>query len=480
MLLSKQFVSKALLDAVWYVIHDQKIKKISHLPQWFNDQEITVSIDSRTIKPGQLYWALKGEHFDGHDFVQHAIKAGARAVVVQDLTILQACVWEIDQPVMVVLVSDTYKALVNIAKAWRKELKIPVVGITGSVGKTSTKEMLASILKHAGINAFTSFKNQNNTIGLPLNILNVEKHHEVAVFELGISTKGEMAVLVDILCPDIALITCIAHAHGQGLGTLPEIAEEKRRIFKNFTESNVGVIFGDQGLLSDVAYAHPVARFGFKIKNQVHARKVCLFSDDEGNLTLHFTLRWYDKKVAMSLPGHHKGLICNALAASTLAYLLKIRLEDVVQGLKTYAGVENRFEIKPLKGLQGRIISDCYNANPESMKAALAAFDLMKAPGEKIAVLGDMLELGAHEVYWHRQIGRALNRFPSIKNIVLVGQRAQNIASTAPAGVTILLADDYKEAGKVLKSLLDKKDSLVLVKASHGMNLSEMVQDFVG
>lgn len=478
MLLSKDLIQQACSDALLYVIKDGQVAR----KDWndFQSCELTFSIDSRTIQPGQGFFALKGPHFDGHDFIAAAAQRGASLVVGSNYDAVVSVAKNIKQQLFVVIVSDVYQALVDLAKVYRASLKIPFVGITGSVGKTSTKEMFASMLDAAGVHAFSSFKNQNNTIGLPLNILNVSSDHACAVFELGISEKGEMAQLVDMLLPDIALITCIAHAHGEGLGGLQGIAAQKRLIFKNFNASNIGVVFGDQDILSNVAYPHPVSRFGFKIKNQVQARKVRSTTDDDGNLITTFTLKWYKKKVDVQFSGNHLGRVNNALAASTLAYLLDLSLDSVIQGLKQYQGVEGRFEVKQMKEqYQGSVINDCYNANPESMKAALMAFDEMQGYGQKVAVLGDMLELGAKELYWHRQIGRFLEHYDSINSVILVGKRAHHIAQTAPSQVSVMLAKDYKEAGKLLEKLLKKEKSLVLVKGSNGMQLARMVELFV-
>jgi len=480
MLLSKAFLSGALTNAYVKVYkNDGFVDAYDKTVASFWDQEKSISIDSRTINSDEIFLALKGPNFDGHDFVQQALEKGASALVVNNRNCLVSLPPDLLKKKPVIFVPDTLQALIELAKAWRKKLSCPVVGITGSVGKTSTKEILSLILQEASVDSFVSFKNQNNIIGLCLNLLRVCKTHKVAVFELGINERGEMRELVDVVRPTIGLIICVAHAHGQGLGMLQDVAYEKKQIFRYFTHQDIGIICGDQQLLTQCSYSHPIAKFGFKTSNQVQARKVRVLEDKDGNFTTNFILKWYEKKALIVLKGNHLGYVVNALAASTVAYVLRISFDAVVNALNNYDGTEKRFEIKEIVGQRGRLISDCYNANPESMKAALVAFNQMEAKGSKIAVLGDMLELGDKEVYWHRQIGRLLRRMEGIKKVVLVGRRARQIVKTAPQTISFSLVDDWQEAGRELDKLLTGSDSLVLVKASNGMGLGNMVDVFV-
>ena len=295
---------------------------------------------------------------------------------------------------------------------------------------------------------------------------------------MGINETGEMARLAAIARPTIAVITNVSYAHGQGLGLLPKVAYEKRQIFSCFSATDVGVIAGDLPLLTEVCYHHPVARFGFRTKNQVQARKLRIKSNENGDLQTQFVLKWYDEKAFVTLPAHHQGYVSNALAASTVGYLLQLSLDHIVTGLESYGGCEGRFEIKTLKNGLGTIINDCYNANPESMRAALVAFGHMSSTGKKIVVLGDMLELGERERYWHRQVGRFLSKSGSIDTVVLVGERAQNIAATAPTSVAVRFAKNWQEAIVILEQQMTK-DCLVLVKASNGMQLKNVVDAFI-
>lgn len=466
MIVSKDFLQRALPYA-----------QISYSDQWRDNSFCTVCFDSRVIEQGQLFVALSGERVDGHDFIAQAIKNGASSIMIHKK--IQELPGAIPSHVSIITVSDTYQALIDLAKAWRLQLTCPIVGITGSIGKTSTKEIIRSILQCAEIPHYVSLKNQNTFIGLCVNMLNVPHDCSVAVFEVGISKPGEMDIKADIVKPTIGLITCIAHSHVSEIGSIQIIAREKRQLFKYLTWKDVGIICGDQTLLLKACYNHPIAKFGFKIKNQVQVRKLRVITDEHGVIYTECIFKWYNEKTTLRVRGNHQGTISNMLGASTVAYFLKIPFDVVIKGLESYAGFENRFEQKPIKGARGRIISDCYNANPESTRAALLAFDGIKSSGKKIIVFGDMLELGEREAYWHRQMGRIIAKMSSIDTVLLVGRLAQYVAQTIPQRCCIERADDWQDAVNKLDRLLTDSQSLVLVKASHGMALDRMVNEFI-
>lgn len=483
MKLSKDFLCDVLESATFQwgdtaLSRDADVWNVGHLDK----REVVVSIDSRTILPGEFFIALKGPQFDGHDFVAAAVQRGACGVLVsqQGYEAIKKSFSVTGIEVLVVIVPDVQQAFIDLAKAWRKKLTCPVVGITGSVGKTSTKEMVRSIVQKAGLDAYVSFKNYNNIFGLCYNILRIPLSSKAAILEVGINEQGEMLQLADILRPNIALITCVAHAHLEGLGDcLQTVAHEKRQLFAFFTGQEVGIICGDQPLLSDVHYAHPIARFGAKTRNQVQSRKITLAHDGKDGFITTFVLKWYGKKASVTMQGNHKGFINNALAASSIAYFLQLSLDSVVQGLQAYEGVESRFEMKQLRANKGILFNDCYNANPESMKAAIVAFSQFKGTGPKIAVLGDMLELGKKEAYWHRQIGRVITKSSDVDILILVGERARMIGKTTPMDMPIEFAQNWQEAQQKLEGLLTHDDTFVLVKASHGMHLDQMVKGVV-
>ncbi|MBY0353430.1 UDP-N-acetylmuramoyl-tripeptide--D-alanyl-D-alanine ligase [Candidatus Babeliales bacterium] len=469
MWVSKDFLCETLGDASVYVGRQACV-----------EGDISFSIDSRSKQENQLFVALSGNRVDGHDFIDQAIGNGAWGLLISKRAVLEALSERVKERLVIIIAADTQQAMIALAKAWRAQLTIPLVGITGSVGKTSTKEMLRSMLRHAGVPAAVSYGNQNTLLGIALNLSHVQREHKVAVFEVGINDKGEIESQIDLLRPTIGVITFIAHAHALGLGSLHDIAYEKKKMFRYFSPTNIGIICGDQDLLADASYPHPVAKFGFKTKNQVQARKVRVVTGADGVLATQFVLKWYGAKVTVTMPGNHLGMVNNALAASTVAYFLEIPLDAVVNGIEQYEGFAHRFEIKDIRGKRGRVISDCYNANPESMKAALVAFDQMPTAGAKIAVIGNMLELGEKQVYWHRQIGRLVNRLSSIQTVILVGELAWQAGHSLARGVQATQVADWQEATTVLKTMLGEHDqSLVLVKASRGVNLTKMVEQIV-
>lgn len=477
MLLSRHFLQSALPQATLFVngVLDESQNFVQQ------DQEISVAIDSRDVQKNDLFIALKGNHVDGHDFVAQALEQGAVAVLIA-ADMVEKIMKQHSAPLkdkLVIVVSDTLLALVDLAKMWRNQFTCPIIGITGSIGKTTTKEIVRTILKNAKRSAYVSYKNQNTVIGLCMNILRMDRNTSVGIFEVSLHHKGVLAELADILRPTMGVITCIAHSHVEHIGSLAEVSAQKRQLFTYFTPRDIGIILGDQNLLTDVTYRHPIAKFGFKMRNQVQARKVRIVQQEDGNLATHFVLKWFGQKAEIVMQGNHQGLVNNALAASAVAYFLDIPLEIIVQALAHYESFEHRFQIKGMKNDQGIMISDCYNANPESMRAALAAFNQMKSPGNKVAVLGDMLELGEKEQYWHRQIGRFLNKTETVDTLILVGARARLIAKTAPMHLTINFVQSWEEAAQLLQGQLAQNKALVLVKGSRGMALDKMVALFV-
>ncbi|MCK4651022.1 UDP-N-acetylmuramoyl-tripeptide--D-alanyl-D-alanine ligase [Candidatus Babeliales bacterium] len=477
---SRYFLKVALPTAVF------KVGNSSHkidTDNFFENNFISgFCIDSRKIKQGEIFLALEGENVDGHDFVEDAIKNGAIGIIINQEKewILQKIKKDVLSGKLIIIVKNTLNALIQLAKVWRSRFCYPVVGITGSVGKTTTKEIVSHIFKIVNFTAYVSYKNQNSLIGLCLNILNMRKDHKVAVFEVGISKIGEMEVKADILRPTIALITCIAHSHTYGLGKLLDIANQKNQIFKYFNSCDIGIINGDQPILSNNNYNYPTISFGMKIKNHLRAGKIRIEYEKNGNdLHTNFMLKIYNQKISLRLKGNHEGLIYNSLAASSIAYLLGISVNDIIKGLQTFSGVESRFEKKIASCGNGTIINDCYNANPKSMKAAIFAFSRIKCSGVKIAVLGDMLELGEREVFWHRQVGRVLRKVLDLDFLILVGNLAKHIAKTAPMKINIIFVSDWIDAEKVVRDILKKypkNHSFVLAKSSKAMNLNKMVE----
>jgi len=438
------------------------------------------SIDSRTLNKGDIFVALKGSTYDGHDFIQDVLDKGAAGLFIdvdkQDL--LKKINVSKLKNILVVVVSDVLNALYSLAKAWRSQFDYPVVAITGSIGKTSTKEIVKTVLDlHDEGKYLASHGNQNTQLGLALNILRMRSKHKAAVFEVGVARRCQMAQRSALLKPTIALITGIGHSHMEGLGSLADIAFEKRDIFKYFSESNIGIVNGDLSVLSQVAYMHPVVKFGSKTSNQVQIRKV-----HTGENSINFVLKLYKQKYSIALENTHLGTVYNVAAAAAVAYLLDIPIKTIIKGIQTPIVVPGRFEQRFLPAKKGFLINDCYNANPESMKSSLLAFQALSTNAQKILVLGDMLELGSNSPFWHRQLGRFLRKVPSLSHVILVGDLVKWTKKTLPIGLTSDLVASWKEAADLLQKRLAKhsvkNEAAVLVKGSRGIELDRLVENF--
>lgn len=460
MILDERFIKNVIPDA--YIIG-----KIPH--------DISFSVDSRTIRPKELFIAIPGMHVDGHDYIVHALKNDACGIMIQkDKEFLINTIQSLLQDKVVIVVQDTCRALLELAAAWRSQFTFPVIAITGSVGKTSTKELLAAILRQYNKKCLISEGNQNTRIGASLNMLKMRSSHEVAIFEVGVNKRGEMAELAHIIRPTTALITTIGHSHMEGLGSLQDIALEKRDIFKFFSEESIGIINGDVPILSHVSYSHPVVKFGSKTTNQIQARKIRIAGSH-----ISFILKIYKEKYSVILKQPHTGAVLNALAATAAAHLLEVPSSVIVQVIQDSVPVAGRFEQCTLyKGKGGIVINDCYNANPESMKAALLALQQIETNAQKIAVLGDMLELGVNSPFWHRQLGRFLRKVPSLKHVILVGSLVHWTKRTAPVGLKVDMVATWQDAVKKLEEKLDQ-ESVVLVKGSRAMGLRNLVNLFI-
>lgn len=430
------------------------------------------TVDSRAVQKGDVFVAIVGTRVDGHDFIEQALQNGASGIIANqsyEKNFIQKYGTEFENK-SIIFVPDSAQALIEIAHAWRMQFNYPVAAITGSVGKTTTKEMVRNILKQTDKKYVVSAGNQNTLIGVSLNILKMRPDHHAAVFELGIAEKGSMKKLVQLLRPNFAAITYVGHSHMQGLGSVEQVAREKREIFSMLAHADVGIINGDQKELSEISYPHPVIRFGKKTTNQVQARKIVVL-----NNSISFIAKIYQKKYTVILPTVNQVRVSNALCAIAVGKLLQISDELIIQGICQPLVVEGRFQILP--HFSGSIIiHDAYNANPESMKASLAAFESYQTSLKKVLVLGDMMELGAQSNFWHRQLGRMARKVSNVESIVLIGKHVEWAKKTVPLGIKTMKFDSIEDAFDTLKSMLLQKDKVVLFKASNSLRFSQLIQ----
>lgn len=422
-----------------------------------------VEIDSRRVKAGDLFVAIPGEKADGHKFIPDVLKKGAYALSQQSLDVDGAYI----------LVEDTVTAMKRLARFYRNTLDIKVVGITGSVGKTSTKEMIASVLG-TKFRVHKTQGNFNNGIGLPLTIFQIEKEHQVAVLEMGISEFGEMHELADMAQPDIMVITNIGLCHLENLKTRDGILKAKTESFAHLKPDGVVILNGDDDKLStveQVAGRKPVF-YGIRGRNLCET-SVCADAVTEHGLegmTAEFHTPQGDMEVFIPIPGEHN--IYNALAATCVAEQLGLSMDEIKCGIAAASTISGRTNLIHTKGMT--VIDDCYNANPVSMKASLDV--LSKAGGRKIAVLGDMGELGEDEKRLHYEVGTYAGTLP-IDLLFCVGTLSGKLAEGAKKQNPALTVKHYATREEMTEELLAtvKEGDAVLVKASHFMEFPKVV-----
>jgi UDP-N-acetylmuramoyl-tripeptide--D-alanyl-D-alanine ligase len=431
-----------------------------------------VSIDSRTIKPGEVFFALRGETHDGHDHLHEAwAKGGALIVVDQDISIVDINL----PPAPVIVVADTLKALQNLASYWRDRHSLPVLAVVGSVGKTTTKEMVAGILSTQGP-CLKNPGNFNNHIGLPLSLLELADYHRYAVLEMGSNIPGEIRHLASLLKPVAAVLTRIGWAHLEGFRSIKNLVAEKVSILKEIPESGWCAINIDDPNQNELPRkgACEVITYGFG-QGDVSAEEIA-FSEEETS----FTLILPSGKERVRLRGFGKHFVENALAAAALTLPFKLSAEQLVAGLNSWRPENGRGKISsPLPGVH--FIDDTYNANPLSVQAALTGLAQLSQEGITIAVLGEMKELGEFFEDGHVRIGSDAARL-GIDYLLAVGPAAHYIARGASEeGMDpdrIIECRDNDEAHRSLEPLLTK-GVWVLFKGSRAAQMEQIMEPFV-
>ena len=423
-----------------------------------------VSTDSRAIRPGDLFVALRGAKFDGGNFAAQALRQGAAGVVL-DQTQASGIAGAIR-------VDDTRLALGKLAAAWRQRFAIPIVGITGSNGKTTVKEMLAAILRvesGSGTAVLHTEGNLNNDIGLPLMLLRLRPVHQYAVLEMGMNHAGEIDYLTRLARPDVAVVNNALSAHIGFLGSIENIARAKGEIFNGLTDAGIAVFNADDphaSLWREANARRCVIDFG--IAQPAAVRGHCEPRAFGSALTLALPGATLD--VALQVPGVHNAM--NALAAAAAAFALDVSHRSIVVGLSGFGGVKGRLQRK--LALHGStFIDDTYNANPDSVTAALAV--LAQQAGRRILVLGDMGELGAEAEAMHAQIGHAA-RSAGVDRLLALGELTKETVVAFGAG-----AMHFERIQELLAELENElaADVTVLVKGSRFMQMERVVQSFV-
>ncbi len=417
--------------------------------------------DNREISGGELFVAIQGENFDGHDFVADAEKRGAAAVLVsreiKNINIPQ------------IVVRDTVLALGEIAKGYLKTLELKKVCITGSVGKTTTKEMCASVLS-AGFHTHKTQGNYNNNIGLPLTIFGLDKKHEAAVLEIGTNHFGEILPLAKIAAPDVAVITTIGASHLEAFGTKEGVLREKMEILKGLSENGVAVLNGDDYLLWEYRenLGHKVIWFGLE------NRECDVFGEiiSADAYESHFAVRGSDTEFHLACGGEHN--VRDALSAIAVGRVLGMEDKDIAEGLSRFRNTGMRQDVYEYGGVT--IIRDCYNANPDSMCAALRLLRDFNCEGKRIGVLGDMRELGDGAAALHAEIGKTAAECCDV--LLVTGQFAEDYRNGAGDEITRIFGNKKLLAEKLAE--LAKPGDVVLVKGSYGTKMWQVLEYLQG
>jgi UDP-N-acetylmuramoyl-tripeptide--D-alanyl-D-alanine ligase len=422
-----------------------------------------VSTDSRIVTPGRLFVPLKGERFDGHDYLAEVFAKGVSVSLVEEIR-LQALSLPADAAV--VAVPDTLGALGDLAALYRQRFPIPVVGITGSNGKTTTKEMLASILELGGTGLKTS-GNLNNLIGLPQMAFQLGREHRWAIFEMGMSEPGEIDRLARIAAPNVGVITNAFPAHLASMGSVEAVALAKGELFLRLPEGGIAVFNADDQLVSQCPVPAGVSRRSFGL----HGADITALNPAQlGNEGQRFTLKIGDQSSDLVLRAFGRHNIYNALAAAAAANALGIGIETIVVGLSSFTPYDKRFKLEDLGSIV--LIDDSYNANPASVGAALLTLRELKGAKRAIAVLGDMLELGEESISAHRDAGHLAAT--CVERLYLYGEMGDVVAEAAlEAGMPdneIVRASSHDEILQdIIKDHLD--GDYIMVKGSRGMRM---------
>ncbi len=428
-----------------------------------------VCSDSRAIKEGDLFIPLVGNNVDGHRFIEGAMEIGAATFTSQHTGIVIS-----EKPY--IYVSDVLKAHQALAKYIRENRinRIPVIGVTGSVGKTTTREMIATALS-GNVNTYQTEKNYNSQEGLPICIDRITRKHKVAVLEHGIDDIGKMEILSDISKPDICVITNIGLAHMERFGSLEITRREKLSITSHMNPDGLVLLNGDNPMLADLRgqMNEKVQFYGLSEWCDYRAENI-----RQENYKYYYDFVHDDIRVPVELSALGKHNVGNSLAGLAVSTYLGLDLNKAIEGYKDFKGLRQNLICIPGKYT---IIDDTYNASPDSMKASIDVLDELESEGKKIAVLGDMFELGDNSEQFHYEVGKHLAT-KNIDELVVVGELSQQYVRAVQESDSQIKCYSFKDNGEValyLMSVMNPED-IALIKASNGMKLKEIVENMQG
>ena len=431
-----------------------------------SDCIIDVVIDSRKANKDNVFVAVIGENLDGHKFMQSAYENGCKTFIKNASSSIKLNSSDIN----LIEVEDTQIAVGNIAKYYKEKFDIPYIGVTGSVGKTTTRDMIYATVS-SRFNTLKNEGNLNNHFGVPLTLFNLDESYECAVIEMGMSNFKEIEYLANIVNPKIGVISNIGLSHIENLGSQEGILEAKMEIATNFNENNTLVVNGDDKFLATLKEKnlnYSLKTFGFNKNNDIYCESYEMNEED-----LTFTCYIDGKKEEIFIPTVGEHNIYNAMAAILVGKELNISLDDIKNGLKNFKATKMRLDI--IKNNKMTIINDAYNASPDSMEAALKILGRYK--NRKVAILGDMFEMGEHSEYGHRLVGRYA--IDNTDLLVAIGKDAIFMCDEAKSlgfdESNIYYFNTKEEAIENIDRLI-KEDDVVLVKASRGMQLEKIVE----
>lgn len=423
-----------------------------------------LSTDTRKIYKDSIFVALKGENFNGNDYVKEASEKGANLCIVDEIKFESK---ELNSNTSVILVQDTKKALLDLAEYYRSKLTVKVIGITGSTGKTSTKDLTAAALS-SQFKVFKTKGNFNNEIGLPLMIFELDNTYDIAVLEMGMSNLGEIHRLAKTARPDIAIITNIGISHIENLKTRENILKAKKEITDFFTEDCVLILNNENDMLSTIGEEkYKVAKIGFNGEVDYKAEDIEL---NENSIKFSVLVGENKEEFYIEIPGKHN--ILNSLLAITAGRVLGIEYDRLKSGIKNLSVTSMRLDV--VKCDNFTIIDDCYNASPDSMKAALDVMNTIKGK-RKIAVLGTMKELGEESYIAHRGVGEYAAKI-GVDELLSIGEYSVSYREGFNNDKNFKSFKSTKEVTEYLKTSIENED-IVLIKASRSMRFEDIVKE---
>ncbi|MBX9135994.1 MULTISPECIES: UDP-N-acetylmuramoyl-tripeptide--D-alanyl-D-alanine ligase [unclassified Clostridium] len=418
-------------------------------------------IDTRKVEKDNVFLAIKGANFNGNDFAIKALESGASVAIIDEVKFDEQ---DAQGKGTIIKVKNTREALLNLAKFYREKLGLKVVGVTGSTGKTSTKDLIAALLSDK-YKVFKTKGNFNNDIGLPLMILELTSDYDVAVLEMGMSSLGEIELLASVARPDIGVITNIGLSHIENLKTQENILKAKMEISTFFNKENVLIVNGEDKLLQNISSnVFKVKKIGYNHEYDVYASNIILREEET-----EFLAHAFGEEAVFNLPMAGKHNVLNTMLAIEVSECLGVSFKQMVKGLENLEATSMRLQVVKKQGLT--IINDCYNASPDSMKSSLDVLSAYKN-GRRVAILGDMYELGDESEKAHYEVGKYAK--DKVDTLIVIGGYIKNFKDGFDSD-NIIMYNTKEECIKELENIV-KLDDVVLIKASRGVKLEDVVK----